>query len=219
MENQQNLTSQERLRATFFTILIISALIFMGMANVNAATDTRQVDDVFKINQQVNYSKPCFNNGTYCSASAVCNYTFFFPNSSVYVNNAPAVNGFTSHNYQLSFDEIGIYKVDMICLDGGLQGSETFYAQITGSGLNSNFTFLVIILVLSLGIMILGFAIKDGWVVTFGTLGLYFLGIWIMFNGIVDIRNPIITFPIAIIILGLAGYININSALEMIGED
>ena len=102
------------MRNVYFAIMFF-ALSLIGTAY--AATDTVQVSDVFKINQQVNYAKPCFNNGTYCSASATCNYTITGPNNLLLVNNKKATNQISVYNYSITPRDIGIYKVDMTCID------------------------------------------------------------------------------------------------------
>ena len=75
------------------------------------------------------------------------------------------------------------------------------------------------ILLITGSIIALGFWIKDGWMVVFGSLGLYFVGLYMLFNGIDYIRNPWITRSFALIVIGVAGYLSINSAKEMIDFD
>ncbi len=199
-------------------ILTISILILIGMVVplVLAATDTRDVEDVFKLNEIINYAKPCFNNGTYCSAVAVCNFTVFNPDNTVLVDNIVAINSDAYHNTTFSVINLGVHKVDMICNDGGLNGAETFYFEVTGSGFNDTIWFLVFILIFSVGVMILGFKLLDPWIVILGTLGLYFVGIWILFNGIAGIKDMVTTWAISLILLFLASYISIKSAIELL---
>ena len=59
------------------TITLITLIIIMPL--ISAATDTNNVDDVFKVNTLIDYKQPCFNNGTYCSGAASCNYTIYNP--------------------------------------------------------------------------------------------------------------------------------------------
>jgi hypothetical protein len=88
---------------------------------------------------------------------------------------------------------------------------------ITPSGFSNLTTFYIIILLIGFGIMIFGFWIKDGWVVIFGTIGLYLIGLLILIQGIDFIQDNITTWGIGLIIIGVASYISINSAIEMIG--
>ena len=47
-----------------FGILVFLILLIGNINIINAATDTNTVDDSFKINDIIDYKKPCFNNGT-----------------------------------------------------------------------------------------------------------------------------------------------------------
>lgn len=201
---------------TKYILAMLMCVMLIGLAS--AATDTKVVDDTFQINKQINYAKPCFNNGTYCSDSATCNLSVIGPDSVVAVNNQLMENNGAYHNYTFSPTKLGVHKANIICLDGGLNGADTFYFEVTGSGLNDDFKFNLIILGISFGIMLLGFFIKDGWVTVFGTFGLYFVAIDVLKNGIAGIQNLTTTWAIALILLGLAAYISVRSAHEMITD-
>lgn len=199
-------------------LLSLSLVFFFSF--VTADIDTSTVDDVFQINDVITYNKPCINNGTWCSASATCNYTFYDRDNSIRHNNVLAtnvgVNGSSIWQYSLAHTEPGLYKVDMVCLDSGLKGSETLYYEVTGSGLNNSIGFYIIILVLSLGIIILGFSLSDAPITIFGSLGLYFVSIYILFNGIAGVKDNVTTWAIGIILLGIAMYVSTRSAYELI---
>ena len=201
-------------------ILLFCLLMLMGI--VTAATDTNNADDIFKINTPINYIKPCINNGTYCGATATCNYTFFHPDGIPLVNNKLATQynaGSGAYfNYSVTFTKVGVHQIDMTCNDVGRTGAETLYADVTGSGFNNTLGFYFLILGISAAIMALGFSIKDGWIVILGTFGVYFIALYILFNGIVGVKDLVTTFAIGIILLGVAGYISVKSGLEMIGE-
>lgn len=197
-------------------MLLMLVLMVVSIGVTSAAIDTVRVDDVVRLNEVVNYSKGCFFNGTYCSTSAVCNYTMFRPDKTIFINNAEATNYFYSHNLEVSFQEVGVYQIDMVCHDQGWKASETFYTQVTGSGLNSSSTFLIIILLISFGIIIFGLWLGDAPITILGTFGLYFLALFILFNGIAEINDLMTTRAIGIIILGIAMYISVKSAHELI---
>lgn len=189
--------------------------VILFLSLVSAATDTVQVDDVFQVNTVIDYSKPCFNNGTYCSDSAECRFTFYKPDNSILANGT-ATNRIINHNFSVTFSDLGIHQIDMQCTDGTLSGAETFYAEITGSGFNSNIWYYVIIFILLIGLIILGFSVKDPTFVILASFGLAFMGIYTLLNGIAGIRNLTTTYAIAIIILGTAGYLGIRSGWELI---
>lgn len=98
------------------------------------------------------------------------------------------------------------------CATGNCGNSFT----ITPSGYSNVTSFYFIILLLGFGIMVFGFWIKDGWIVILGTFALYVVGLLILIQGIDFIKDPITTYSIGIIILGVAGYISVYSAIEQI---
>ena len=197
-------------------ILVLSLMILLALPLILAATDTNNVDDSFKINTFVDYKKPCFNNGTYCSAAATCNYTIYNPDNTLLLNNQEATNNISYHNTSFYVSDIGIHKVDMTCTDGGRTGAETLYFEVTGSGFNSTAGFYALILIFSIGIMVLGFWKQDAIIVILGSFGLYFLGGWILFYGLAGFKDPIYTWSSGLIVLGLAFYISARSSYELI---
>ena len=202
-----------------FGILVFLILLIGNINIINAASDTNTVDDSFKINDIIDYKKPCFNNGTYCSDSAVCNYTIFAPpDNTLLIDNQRATNKGAYHNITFTTTEIGIYQADMTCNDGGLYGAETMYFEITGSGFNDTFGFYILILVFSIGIMVLGFWKQDAIIVILGSFGLYFLGLYILINGLAGFRDPVYTWSSGIIVLFVAAYISGRSSYELIVE-
>lgn len=199
--------------------LMIPLFIFL-ISFTQAAVDTNRVDDVFKLNDFIPYTKACINNGTYCSSSTTCNYTFFNLDNTIKANNVLATNiganGSSLHQFNVTFNETGIYQVDMVCSDGTNSGATTFYAQVTGSGLNQNVGFLLFIILLSFGVILIGFYMQDSWLTLFGSFGLYFLGLYILFNGIAGVKDTTTTFAAGLITLGIGFYISARSAHEMI---
>lgn len=200
--------------------MLLSILFLIPL--VTSAVDTNEVDNVYQVNSIVDYSKPCINNGTFCSASTSCNYTLTSPRGEIKFNNSLATNQGSFHNHSMNFDEIGIWTIDMICCDpggGSLPqgcGAETLYAEITGSGFNDTFGFYILIMAISVLIMGLGFWKMDAPMTLLGTFGLYFLGIYILINGIAGIRDVVTTRATGIIVLGVAMYVSARAAHELI---
>lgn len=197
-------------------IIYLIIFIMLVMPLIFAATDTNDVDDIFKINTKVDYKKPCFNNGTYCSAAAICNFTIFNPDNTILIDNLQGTNQIYYHNITFSVIENGIYQADMTCIDGSNTGAETFYFNVTGNGLNDTVWFYALILGLSFGIMIMGFKLLDPPIVILGTFGLYFIGIYILRFGIVGIKDLETTWALGIIVLSVAFYISAKSSYELI---
>jgi len=200
-------------------VYLLSLFLLFSISFSEAAVDTSRVEDVFEVNDIIQYSKPCSNNGTYCGPTAVCNYTFYDTDNTIRVNNQIAINvganGSSIWQYNISHDTTGLYKVDMFCTDAGLKGSTTMYYQVTGDGNNTSLGFYALILLLSFGIVIFGFVIKDAWMTMLGSMGLYFFGLYVLFNGIAGTKDAITTWGIGIIILGVAMYISIQAGMEV----
>ena len=199
---------------------LLSLFLLFSFSFVAGAVDTTLVTDVFQVNDVISYTKPCINNGTWCSAAASCNYTFYDRNNDIRYNNVVAENvgagGASLWEYNISNINTGLYKVDMICADGSLRGSETLYYEVTGDGVNNSLGFYAIIILISMGIIVLGFAMTDAPITILGSFGLYFVSIYILFNGIAGTKDPVTTWGMGIILLGMAMYISTRSAYELI---
>jgi hypothetical protein len=87
---------------------------------------------------------------------------------------------------------------------------------VTPSGFVGTLGFYFIILILSLGIIVFGISIRDPIITILGSLGLYFIGLYIILFGIDGFKDPVYTWALGIIILFLAAYISGKSAWEMI---
>lgn len=214
------IVKEEKSELKFSLVCLFSIFLFLIVVNfISAAVDTQMVDDVFKINSIIDYSKPCRDNESYCSPTTTCNFTVRDAEHISRLENAVATYNATigEANVSINFDKIGLWSIDMTCCDGGRGcGSRTLFADVSGSGFNENVGFYVIILILSLGIVIFGLWKEDAIITLLGSFGLYFLGLYILFNGIGGLKDKFLTYGIGIIILGLAFYISARSAHELI---
>jgi len=199
---------------------LLSLCLLFTFSLVSASPTEPVISDTFQVNDLISYAKPCINNGTYCSAAAVCNYTFYDRDNSIRFNNVLAENvgdaGASIWQYNLSHTSTGIYKVDMVCIDSNNQGSSTLYYEVTGSGITDSLGFYIIILAISFGLIILGFSLTDPTITIFGSFGLYFVSLYTLFNGIAGTKDPTTTWAIGLILLGIAMYVSIRSAYELI---
>jgi hypothetical protein len=93
--------------------------------------------DVYEAETNISLTQSCYNNGTYCSGSAVCNISVFSPTGEVLVNNLEMTNQNAFFNYTLSdsnTSEFGDYEYRIMCEDSGLSNFGIFAFEVTPSG-------------------------------------------------------------------------------------
>lgn len=215
-KESKNLSKVTFLFSVFFILLISPAL----------AAENDEIL-VFKQNQQIDLFRPCFNNGTYCSSSAICNSTVIASGTPfrIVVNNTRESNNGAFHNFSVSqglAGNLGTYNVIRSCTDpnGDISGSgfETYNFLVTPSGTEDNslaqFLFLGFALIFSGGIIALGFYKNEPYFVLFGAIGLTLFGLFTLINGVGNYRNNL-TEGISIIAMGLSGYILTRTSLEL----
>ncbi len=95
-------------------------------------------DDVgVQFNTQFDFKRPCLNNGTFCSTSAVCNITVTYPDGELMFNNRVMNNKGSFHNITLTQvinRELGFHPFIMSCQDGSVFGGDTGNLVITADG-------------------------------------------------------------------------------------
>lgn len=113
---------------------------------------------------------------------------------------------------------LGEYMFTVYGDKGGLsyEASEDGFFEVTPSGDSNLGNYYWMILLLSIGVIALGFYKEDATITLLGSFGLYFVGLYILFYGIDGIKDTIYTWGIGIIILSLAGYVSIRSAMEFL---
>jgi len=192
------------------------SLLFMSMfmfSFVVAESET------YKVHTETNLQFNCVLNGAIASDSSAFNITITDREGNFLVEDGVAESqGEGIWNYTTTFTEIGIYSVMMSCTDGTYSFTEEGEYNVTPSGFTGTLGFYLLILAISFGVMILGFALRDAVIVILSSFGLYFVGLYILFFGIDGFRDPTYTWAIGIIVLMLAAYISVKSALEMMED-
>jgi len=195
------------------TINLISIIMLIGMIGLVSAET-----EIYKINTPTNLQFTCTLNDAIPTA-ATFNITITDKEGNYLINNQQTNDlGNGAFNYTVTFPKSEIYKVQMFCTDGSYSYSNEGYYNITPSGFSGTLGFYILIFILSFGIIIFGFYLKDAPIVILGSFGLYFVGLYILFYGLDGIKDPVYTWAIGIIILMLAAYISIRSAYELITE-
>lgn len=183
-------------------MIVLSLLITMPLVAASLGT--------FKQNK-------CVDIKTIINSSSVTLSTINSPASKVVLNTKSMQNiaGKTWNYTFCSTDQIGTYNYDYYDAEGNVYVNSF---DITPSGNVNNPNFLYIIILFSIGIIVLGFAIQNGWITILGDFGLVYLGLYIILYGINGIKDTVYTWGFGIIVLAIAGYIGIRSAYEMIEE-
>lgn len=209
---QSNFLSKRIFLFTLFSLFFLAV--------TSAAIDTNDVDDVFQIHDVIDYSKPCRNNGSYCSSSAGCNFTVKNAENGIMYDNAVATYNTSNGeaNLTIYFNSLGIWTIEGICCDGNDCGSDTFYAEVTGSGFNDTLGFFILMFGISGAVIGLGLWKQDEYITILGTFGLFFMGIYILLNGIAGIRDTTTTWATGIIVLGIAMYISGKAGYELVTD-
>ena len=102
--------------------------------------------------------------------------------------NGSMVKDGNSFYYNYTFSNIGDGHYN-VCgdKDGSLQ-CESIPYTVTGSGVTGTVGFYVIILLLTLGIVVIGYKVEDPWVIILGAFGMFLFGLYILFFGIAEWR-------------------------------
>ena len=173
--------------------------------------------ETYKINTPTNLQFSCVLNNEIASAGSTFKITITDREGNYLVEDVTAEEQRAgAFNYTVTFPKSEIYKVKMFCTDGTYSYLNEGTYNITPSGILGTLGFTFIILILSLGIMALGFMLKDAPIVILSSFGLYFVGLYTLFFGIDGIKDPVYTWAIGIIVLMLAAYISVRSAYELI---
>ena len=91
--------------------------------------------------------------------------------------------------------------------------------EVTSSGLNLSTGLFILLLILSIGIVILGYYTQDAWIVILGSFGLVLVGLFILFYGIADMKDTVYTWGLGIITLMLGAYFGIKGSIEKLNEE
>jgi len=155
----------------------------------------------------------------YCSVGT-CTFmnltSIKYPNGTLYNTNAEMTKNGQNFNYAYTPTELGTYTFNTCGDPSGnyICDSDTF--ESTPSGFIGTLGFYILILILSLGIIILGFSISDGWIVMLGSFGFILLGLFILLYGIDGMKDTAYTYGIGIITIMAGSYIGIRSGIEQI---
>ena len=94
--------------------------------------------DFYAQNVTADIRVPCINNETYCSPSAVCNISIFYPNNTLLVDNVGMTNNGNFFNYSLTDTQtLGLYRQQVVGSDNGQNGYSLSDFRVTKDGLDN----------------------------------------------------------------------------------
>ena len=187
--------------------LMLLFLVGMLLINSIAALETL---GLYEQDENIRITQVC-SDATWVNISSISN-----PDSTVALGVTSMVNAGSGEFYYYFNKTSYLGRYDVRGISDGCEKTFATYFDITPDGFLSSTGFYGLVLLLSLGIIILGLWKQDAPITILGSFGLYFLGIYILFNGITGIRDPIYTWGIGIITLGLAFYISTKSTFELV---
>lgn len=170
------------------------------------------IDDLgsSKVNQPYQFCQVC-SDATYINLTSIKT-----PNDNVLLNTA-MLNlrpGIFCYNYT----PVTIGRYDFKGISDGCEKTFATYLQVTPSGFLDTMGFYFILLAIAVGLLILGFSIKDGWFVVFGGLALISIGLYSINQGIAGMKDTFMTWGISIFLIGVGAYLSIRATLEMLNE-
>jgi len=167
----------------------------------------------FKQNKCATLYQQC-DNCTYVNMTSVK-----IPNSTIITIGELMEKAGEDYTYEFcSTALIGDYIYNVCGDKNGKFVCENISFSINPTGFVGTLGFYILILVLSFGVIILGFSLKDAPIVILGSFGLYFFGLYILFFGLDGIKDPVYTWAPGIITLMIAAYISIRSAYELVTD-
>jgi hypothetical protein len=190
---------------------ILLTLLVMTLFSFNlVSSEVQSLDDVAQFDC-VSLSQK-YANSTYSNIT-----TITYPNGTQQIVNwvMTGSNGIWNYNF-CNTEQLGGYEY---CTRTDVDGFNTDVCidfAVTPDGFSDTLGFYFLILILSVGVIVLGFSMKDAIITILGSFGLYFISLYILFNGIDGMKDPIYTWAIGLILLGLAMYISIRSTYELI---
>ena len=172
----------------------------------------------YKQNTDVDVKIPCTIDGAPCTASANCNLSVQYPNSTYCVDNIEmSFNPGGDFNYSTVFTELGTHTAKASCTEAGQNATTTFNIVITTTGVQKGNTLPLFLLLGAIIMFVVALTTKN-WV--FGFLsGIIFAvgGIYMMIYGFETVAD-LYTRTIAAISLGFGLILLAVSAYEGLGE-
>ncbi len=118
-------------RAKQIKTIIIALFLFLVVPLITSQ------DLVIPFNEKYDIKRPCFNNGTFCTTAATCNFTIIRPNGNTLLTNRIMTFNNNFFNITILKDQnnvLGSHPSIMSCCEGGLCNADTFDIVVTADG-------------------------------------------------------------------------------------
>jgi hypothetical protein len=189
-------------------------LVFVSLLLIGFVSAEVQSLGTFKQNQCVNVIQTC-SNCTYANISSIV-----APDSTEVLGLSSMTKVGTKYNKTFcSTSSIGTYIVNGYADVDGVNTVWAYDFEVTPSGYTGTLGFSFILLGILGGLIVLGFAIKEGWFVVIGGMGFMVFGLYSIINGIAGFKDTFMTWTVSLLILGIGAYLSIKSAIELIQGD
>lgn len=194
-------------------LLLLVGILFVGLVSATPSF-------TFKQYNTINLKIPCYDsNNSLCAITTVCKISVGNPlQQYIVTGETMASMGNGIYNYSVAGSNLSIlgeYPTTVSCTDVyGENGFSSFSFEVTPSGVTKTLGFYFLIIIISAGLIILGFAIKDNWVVVLGGFALVLVGLYTLFYGIDIIKDPTYTWGLGIILLMAGAYFGVRGSFE-----
>lgn len=125
--------------------------------------------EIYPVNKDVELKFICTSNNAIPSNLTTYNITISYPNGTTFINNKKTTAlGNGAFNYTTYFNTIGIYTIQMFCVDGTSSYSNEGYYEITTTGQKvslSNIIIVIAFLIVGIILFVLGYTFeKEKWI-------------------------------------------------------
>lgn len=175
----------------------------------------------FKINEDIMIRHSVVLNGTLVDSA---NITIYDPDNKLLISFQEMTRNITANDFNYSLPSgkvirLGTYPYTICGYDSDAEENLCFPLEfiVTPSGDTGLSVYYFLIILLSYGFVAAGIWKRDITITLLGTLSLYFVGLWILFNGL-DIFKNYLTDGFAWITLGIAFYLSARMSHEYIIE-
>lgn len=156
----------------------------------------------------------CVQLRTISNSSTVTLSSVTYPNeTTISIDTAMTQNGRTFNYTFCNTFEIGNYVYDYYDAEGEVFVNDF---NVTPDGFGSNAWFYILLFAIAFGILVFGYKFEDYWVVIFGAFVLILIGLYVLFYGIIGMKDPVYTWGVGIITLMLGAYFGIRASLEQL---